>query len=130
MPGEHSSPAAVHAVAQVESLKALAPGWFDGEGSTYDAAALNWLARLLEGLLDGFRLPTPYLYPTPEGLARLEWSTERWEVTVNIDLHARSADAVAARGDSEEIHEMSTSFGEPGAESVLGRFLSDHVLAP
>ncbi len=74
---------------QIASLKGLSPGWLDGEGTAYDPAALDWLARLLKGILDGFRLPTPYLYPTPEGLARLEWSTSRWEVIVNVDLEAR-----------------------------------------
>jgi hypothetical protein len=115
---------------QVESLKALSPGWLDGEGTAYDLAALDWLARLLKGLLDGFRLPTPYLYPTPEGLARLEWSTSHWEVIVNVDLDTKAADVLAARVDSDEIHELPVTFTVPGAESALGRFLSDHVLAP
>jgi hypothetical protein len=114
---------------QIESLKALAPGWYDDTSPAYEPAALDWLTRLLKGLLDGFRLPTPYLYPTPEGLARAEWSAPHWEIIATIDLATRSAEVLAARVDSDEIHELPVAFTEPGAESALGRFLVDHVLA-
>ena len=29
--------------------------------------------RHAAGVLEGFELPSPYLYPTPEGMARAEW---------------------------------------------------------
>ena len=115
---------------QVASLRTLAPGWFDGASQAYAKDALDWLAKLLKGLVEGFRLPTPYLYPTPEGLARVEWSAARWEVVANIDLAARSAEVLAARADGDEVHELPVTFEEPGAESALGRFLVDRLAAP
>ena len=78
--------------------------------------------------MEGFRLPTPYLYPTPEGHARAEWSTPRWEVVASIDLGARSAEVLASRADGNEVHELPVTFGEPGAESALGRLLSDRLV--
>ena len=113
--------------AQVESLKALAPGWFDESSPAYDAASLHWLARLLTGVLDGFQLPRPYIYPTPEGLARAEWSGTSWEIVTSFDLGARSADVMAARNGSQEMHEITVPLGEPGGESKLGRFLTEHL---
>lgn len=112
---------------QVDSLKALEPGWYDGSGGGYDPPALDWLAKLLKGLLDGFQLPTPYLYPTPEGVARAEWSSPRWEIVANIDLKATSADVIAARNDSDELHELTLHFAAPGDESKFGHFLIDHL---
>jgi hypothetical protein len=126
-PSRPGCPTAVEA--QVESLKGLAPGWYDGSGPPYDPSALEWLSKLLQGLLEGFQIPTPYVYPTPEGLARAEWSSARWEVACGFDLTARSADVLAARVDSEELHELPVHFAEPGAESKLGRFLIDHLQA-
>jgi hypothetical protein len=115
--------------AQLASLKALTPGWFDETGPAYEPAGLDWLGTLLNGLLDSFQLPTPYLYPTPEGRVQAEWSAPHWEVIVNIDLAARCADVLAPKIDGDDLHELPVTFGEPGAESALGRFLVDHVLA-
>ena len=114
---------------QIGSLRALVPGWYDWTGPAYAREALDWLAKLLEGLLEGFRLPMPYLYPTPEGFARAEWSAARWEIVATIDLRARSAEVLAVRADGNEVHELPVTFGEPGAESTLGRFLSDRLVA-
>jgi hypothetical protein len=114
--------------AQVESFKALEAGWYDDSSPAYEASSLEWLAKLLKGLLDGFQLPRPYVYPTPEGLARAEWSTSSWEVVTNFDLGSRSAEAMAARPDADEVHELTVPLDEPGGESKLGRFLTEHLV--
>lgn len=115
--------------AQVDSLKALAPGWYDPSSRAYDGEALHWLTELLRGVLDGFQLPRPYIYPTPEGLARAEWSGSNWEIVTSFDLDARSADVMAARNGSQELHEITVPLTQPGGESKLGRFLSEHLAA-
>jgi hypothetical protein len=114
---------------QVESLAALQPGWYDASSPAYEASALRWLSELLRGVLDGFQLPRPYIYPTPEGLARAEWSGAGWEVVSSFNLEDRSADVVAARADSQELHELTVPLGQPGGDSKLGRFLVEHLAA-
>ena len=113
--------------AQVESLKSLAPGWYEPSSPAYEAIALDWLRKLLVGLLDGFQLPRPYIYPTPEGLARAEWSGAAWEIVSSFDLGARSVEVMAARANSDEVHELTVPLAEPGGESKLGRFLTEHL---
>ncbi len=113
--------------AQVESLAALPGGWYDDSSPAYDEAALRWLSELLKGVLDGFQLPRPYIYPTPDGLARAEWSGANWEVVSSFDLQTRSADVMAARANSQELHELTVPLAQPGGESKLGRFLSEHL---
>jgi hypothetical protein len=115
--------------AQVRSLAGLPPGWFDRESPSFNPDQLEWLSKLLRGLLDGFDLPTPYVYPTPDGDARLEWSAPRWEVITTINLGSKTADVHATRIDSEEVHELPIGLQEPGAESRLGRFLGKHIEA-
>jgi hypothetical protein len=112
---------------QVESLAVLQPGWYDASSPGYDANALRWLAELLKGVLDGFQLPRPHIYPTPEGLARAEWSGANWEVISSFNLESRSADLMAARADSQELHELTVPLTQPGGESKLGRFLIEHL---
>jgi hypothetical protein len=112
---------------QVESLKSLAPGWYDESSRAYDPSSLAWLGKLLLGLLDGFQLPRPYIYPTPEGLARAEWSGAAWEIVSSFDLGSRSVEVMAARTNSDEMHEITVPLAEPGGESKLGRFLTEHL---
>jgi hypothetical protein len=112
---------------QVESLKSLAAGWYDESSRAYDASSLAWLGKLLLGLLDGFQLPRPYIYPTPEGLARAEWSGAAWEIVSSFDLGSRSVEVMAARTNSDEMHEITVLLAEPGGESKLGRFLTEHL---
>ena len=112
---------------QIDSLKGLAPGWFDEATTAYDSAQLEWLGKLLHGVLEAFELPTPYVYPTPEGLARAEWSLRHWEIVANIDLTKKMVDVIAAHAESDEVHELPVALLEPGAESKFGRFLSEHI---
>ncbi|MDP8999471.1 MAG: hypothetical protein M3O46_05105 [Myxococcota bacterium] len=112
---------------QVESLKALAAGWYDESSPAYEPSSLAWLGKLLLGLLDGFQLPRPYIYPTPEGLARAEWSGAAWEIVSSFDLDSRSVEVMAARTNSDEMHEITVPLAEPGGESKLGRFLTEHL---
>jgi hypothetical protein len=115
--------------AQVRSLAALSRGWFDESSPSYQREELEWLEGLLKGVLDGFELPTHYLYPTPEGLARAEWSGVKWEVIVSMNLSERVADVVAARIDADRVDEDRFALMHPGTESKLGRFLIEHLEA-
>ena len=112
---------------QIEGLRSLEEGWYDSSGTAYQSSALDWLLKLSQAILDGFQLPTPYVYPTPEGAARLEWPARSWEVVAIFDLEGRTADVLAARVDSDEIHELTVPFADVGAESHFGRFVAEHL---
>lgn len=83
-------PDSLDITAQIDGLKHLEDGWFDGDGESFDA-------HLLDRLADDFvrRYPTdigrPYLYPTPDGAVRVEWSLGPHEVSLEIDLKAYTA---------------------------------------
>lgn len=111
---------------QVASLRALGAGWCDGEGTSFDQAALDWVAKLLRGVVEGFELATPYVYPTPEGRVRAEWSRASWEVAVELDSRAKTAAVYAVRLDADETHERDFNLVEPGEETRLGSFLATY----
>jgi hypothetical protein len=111
---------------QVASLRGLADGWFDGEGRAYDAEMLAWSAKLLTGIVDGFDLAIPHIYPTPEGSVRAEWSRPRWEISAELDSR-KVSEVRAVRLDAAEVHERSFSLVEPGQEALLGRFLANQL---
>jgi hypothetical protein len=112
---------------QVESLKGLPDGWLDGEGVAYSDEALAWSSKLLESVVNGFELATPYIYPTPEGAIRAEWSRALWEISADLDWSNKSSDVRAVRLDADEQIERSFALAEAGQEVRLGSFLASHM---
>ena len=91
------------------------------------SAGLTWLSALLGNLFPAFELPTPYLYPTPAGQVRAEWSGGHWELYAEFELTKHTVEVLASRVDSDEVHERELALGAPGAEAQLGRFLVEHL---
>jgi hypothetical protein len=112
---------------QMASLAKLDDGWYDEASRKYEPEELRWVTRLLSSVLDAFTLPTPYIYPTPEGLVRAEWSRGNAEVIVNIDLSIQSAEVIAALAGSDDVDELTVAFADHNAERVLGLFLSRYL---
>lgn len=75
--------------ARIDELKLLKHGWLDGNGFSPAHESLDWLAGVFDRYLPD-DLPLPYLYPTPEGGVRAEWSIKPYELSLNIDLTART----------------------------------------
>lgn len=92
---------------RIESLSQLHDGWFDGEGKTFNSNDLDWLQfAFLIHYSEG--LPFPYIYPTPEGCARAEWTLDPYEISLEIDLRHRTGEWHSlnfndAQDDSESI---------------------------
>lgn len=112
---------------QIASLQGLSDGWCDGAGARFEQSALTWTAKLLRGITEGFSLPTPYVYPTPEGKVRAEWSRPTWEISTELDPAHKTAEVHAVRLDADETRERAFALADPGQEAQLGRFLSSHV---
>ena len=114
---------------QVQSLQALQDGWLDGEGRAFTDEELAWSSRLLDGIVSGFDLATPYIYPTPEGGVRAEWSRPQWEISAELDWEKKHSEVRAVRLDADEIRERSFSLAEAGQEVRLGSFLATQMRA-
>ena len=114
---------------QVQSLGALQDGWLDGEGRAFSEEQLAWSANLLEGIVNGFELATPYIYPTPDGSVRAEWSRPLWEISAELDWARRHSEVRAVRIDSDEMREGSFPLVEAGQEIRLGSFLANQMRA-
>jgi len=70
---------------RLEELSMLDDGWLDGEGVALHREKLLRLAGMFDRNFDS-ELPLPYLYPTPEGRIRAEWSLGTWETTLDLDI--------------------------------------------
>ena len=73
--------------ARIAELGELRDGWLDGRGLAPTPQSLSWLADLFEEYYPP-ELPAPYLYPTPEGGIRAEWTLGTHEISLDIDFHS------------------------------------------
>ena len=75
--------------AQMDDLRNLKDGWYDGDGSAPSHEGLDWLeARLSSEYLN--LLPLPRIYPTFEGGVQLEWSIGPNDTSLEVNLSSRS----------------------------------------
>lgn len=76
--------------ARLDEFRLLKDGWFEGKGIAPVTEGLDWLADQFESNYSD-ELPTPYFYPTGEGGVQAEWNFSNWELSLDIDLEAKSA---------------------------------------
>lgn len=75
--------------AQLDDLRNLKDGWYDGDGLAPSHEGLDWLdARLSNEYPD--HLPLPRIYPTFEGGVQLEWSIGPNDASLEVNLSGYS----------------------------------------
>jgi hypothetical protein len=89
---------------RLDELRGLQPGWLEGHGVPPSAAGLTWLSESF-GANFPEDVPSPHLYPTPEGGIRAEWSLDPFELSLDIDLatHMGSWHALNILNQSEDV---------------------------
>jgi hypothetical protein len=79
---------ALDVASRFEELKKIKDGWLDGAGRAPSHAGLDWLTGALKDCFPN-SLPPPYAYPDPDGGIQLEWSIERREISLEVNLESR-----------------------------------------
>lgn len=77
--------------ARLEEFKDMEDGWFEGEGIAPSPDGLDWLASAFERRYAS-DVPSPHLYPMPEGGIRAEWLFGANAIILEIDLSEHAAD--------------------------------------
>jgi hypothetical protein len=104
--------------ARLDELRLLKDGWFEGKGNAPVSAGIDWLSDEFTRAYPE-ELPLPFVYPTPEGGIRLEWSLGSNEVTLDIDLATHVADLHALNLNSDKVYEESLNLNEPAEWASL-----------
>ena len=77
---------------RLEELALLRQGWLDGDqGEPLSEEGLVWLAECFESYFNSEEVPLPAAFPTPEGNVQLEWTFERREVSLEVNLTSKGA---------------------------------------
>lgn len=98
--------------ARLDELRLLRDGWFEGGGRAPTSAGLDWLSEKFARAYPE-DLPLPFVYPTPEGGIRLEWSLGSHDVTLDIDLATYGAGLHVLNLNSDEEREVELNLDEP-----------------
>ena len=92
--------------ARLEELSTLRDGWFDGEGTAPTRATIDHAASSIRSLTAEGNVPTPYLYPTPEGDIRAEWPLADGEITATFDATGERVYLHASNSRGELLEEL------------------------
>jgi hypothetical protein len=69
-------------------LRALRDGWLEGDAKAPSQHGLNWLEGMIRSHYPD-KLPSPYIYPVPDGGIQLEWSLRGREISLEVDLESK-----------------------------------------
>lgn len=105
-----------------EYLAKLAPGWYDGDGGTYDRDQLQQLAPVLEAVECDAR--GPFIYPSLEGTVRVEWSFEGAAVSADFDLDTGDVWLQGVWLAVDKDLELTTPWCIDGAAATISAFLA------
>jgi hypothetical protein len=108
--------------ARLDELRLLAEGWCEGLGRAPSPAGLDWLSGEFTRAYPE-DLPLPFVYPTPEGGIRLEWSLGPQEITVEVDLEEHGAVLHVLDLASDEEREETLRLEEPASWDRLSEQL-------
>lgn len=75
--------------AQLEELRLLKQGWFDGEGAPFDPEGMSWLEESVRDHY-GRDLPLPHVFPSPDGQILFQWRTAAKSASLEIDLSEKT----------------------------------------
>jgi hypothetical protein len=97
---------------QLEELKLLKDGWYDGKGHAPTAAGLDWLAEAMNQRYPE-SLTLPYVYPVAEGGVRLEWTMGSREISLEINVESRIGEwhCLNLETDGEEAQNLNLDSG-------------------
>jgi hypothetical protein len=105
---------------RLDQLLLLKDGWLEGRGSAPTSSGVDWLRdKFAQHYPED--LPMPFVYPTPEGGIRLEWSFQSHEITVDIDLGAGIGAFHSLSFASDEEHSENLDLGELSGWEFLAK---------
>ena len=111
---------------RLTEIALLRDGWLEGDGVAPKPDGLSWLAGRLQEHYPS-DLPLPYLYPTYFGGVQAEWTIGSFELTLEFDLGARSAEwcAINVVDSTAEEHSfgLDESTGWNRLVAALQRFI-------
>ena len=107
---------------RIAQLSDLQNGWYTESSPALEQSLLESVRDLVINIIATGDIPSPFIYPTPEGNVQIEWSFPSWEVSFvvspngSIDIHTTHLES--DRGRDREVH-MDESDAIPTLRELL-----------
>lgn len=112
---------------RLRELSELKDGWLGPGGKHLSAQGLAWFVRVYAKVIIGSGLPTPHLFPTPEGNIQAEWSLGSWSVEAEFDHAAHHASLLAVSKKNAGAKDVELNLDSPSVGSEFSRFFDSLV---
>lgn len=98
---------AVHVRDRMDELLRLPAGWLDGAGDALDKFHAERVRDVLVAVVSVGDIPSPRIFPTPDGAVEAEWTIGCWEISVTFGLAgAVDVSAVNLATGADADHEL------------------------
>lgn len=84
---------------RLDEVAQTEPGWYDPDTPSPSKEAIECMRAFIKKIVLEADIPTPSIYPLPDGGVAAEWTVGVWELSANIYLHTSNI----------ELHAVNTS---------------------
>lgn len=100
-------------------------GWYSGENPAPDASAIARMSELVAIITTETGVPTPYIYPLPDGSITAEWTRGDWEISATVTLPSLAIELHALNVETDEELDVEIAQFDEHTLSEFGRFWSE-----
>ncbi len=92
---------------RLEEISYLKNGWFDSDSESFNMTQLLWLSTEFDDKFDP-KLPLPNTFPTPESNIQFEWSSDKIEADLIVDLKNKAGrlSILKIKSDKEDTYDL------------------------
>ena len=108
---------------RIDELLALKAGWLDGASTVPSPDGLEWLRKEFTEYWPD-EVPLPFIYPTPGGGIRLEWSSAEWEISAEIDLETKRGEFFATPLNDEDSEKAALNLVTPSDWKTVTQWIA------
>ena len=110
---------------RLDALRGLQRGWLDGEGEPIPEAHLATVREALHRLTADAPIPSPYIYPTPDGGLQAEWDMPGLG-SIGVEFAPSGAVEAGATTATSETG-MAGRIDDPAFLAALGRWVAAEI---
>ena len=98
--------------AQLDELRGIKQGWLDGQGDAPIHSRLDWLSDTFQQHYPD-DAPLPYVCPMPDGGVEMEWSIDKREISLEVDIKSHRGEWFCSNMDADESHNKKLNLDNP-----------------
>lgn len=110
---------------RLDEIARTPAGWYSGENPAPDASAIARMSELAALVTTEAGVPTPYVYPLPDGSITAEWTRGDWEISATVTLPNLAIALHALNVDTDEELDVEIAQFDEHVLSAFSNFWSE-----